>query len=126
VRYLAINPEVDDMHEILHWPPLYRINVKYANKYRGWIPDPEHRGYWKWDPEYLKHVPSRFNRFYQPITLINPNKLGEFEKMVLEEARGRMEAMEATIRKYNISKIKVKVTVSDRKKKKLESDKVNQ
>jgi len=111
-RYLATNPEVDDMHEILYWPPLYRANTKHANKHRGWIPDPEHRGYWKWDPEYLKRVPSKFNHSYEPITMYDPNKPWKFEKMVIEEASGRMEAMEASIRKYEASKIKVKVTES--------------
>jgi archaellin len=44
--------------------------------------------------------------------MYNPNKPWAFEIMVLEEASGRMEAMEATIKKYDASKIKVKVTES--------------
>jgi len=114
-RYLTTSPEVNEMHEILYWPPLYRTNARYANKWRGHIPDPEHRGYWKWDPEYLKTVPSRFNHHYEPITVYDPTKPWEFEKLVLEEASGRMEAMSSAIRKHEMTKIKVKITIPDEK-----------
>lgn len=119
-KYLAINPERHEMYEILRWPPLYRSNNRKANKHRGWIPHPEHRGYMMWDPEYLKTVPSRFNHAYEPISKHEPGKIWEFEKMVIDEARGRMQAMEATIKKYSASEIKLeyKVIIDDKQKKK--------
>jgi hypothetical protein len=81
-RFLAVRPTYWEIDEILNWPPLRRNNNRYANLNRGYIPNPKNWGYLKHD----KH---------------DPDIIGEFEKLIIEEAKGRMQTMEDIIKKYH-------------------------
>ena len=110
-RFLDIRPSLYEMWEVVNWPPLYRYNNKKANRNRGRIPDPEKFGYVKSDPDYFTKTP-------------DPNKLGDWEKMVIDEAQGRMEYMESIIRKCHESKIQVYYPVQDEDEKQTEKKSV--
>ena len=107
-KFLGVRPTYYEILELLYWPPLRRDNNKWANKYRGYIPyfdeKPENFGYIGRDPDY-------FNLKNKPVILHDPNKLTRFEKVVIEEAQGRMDYMQIVIRKYHASKIKVEYKI---------------
>jgi hypothetical protein len=97
-KFLNVRPTFDEIHVVLYWSPLYRYNNKKANSRRGWIPHPYKFGSVILDPShnYIPHPQKphtwRLNS--------DPNKMGKFEKLVIEEAKGRMWAMKNIIEKH--------------------------
>jgi hypothetical protein len=110
-RFLDIRPSYDEMFEMLNWPPLHRYNNKMANRRRGWIPDPDKFGYIKYDHDCYN---IKWYEFWgKSPGLINLHELSEWEKLVIEEAKGRMEYMGKRIKKHLESKIQVYHPVED-------------
>jgi len=113
-RFLAIRPTFEEMTEVLSWYPLCRVDVRRANKVRGMIDDPEKYGFLKRDLSHNYYIPHP----KKPHTWkhnLDPNKIGEHEKLIIGEADGRMALMEVIIRKHLESKIKVHYIVQDEK-----------
>jgi hypothetical protein len=93
-KFLDIRPRSWEMIEVINYPPLYRWKIARSDRERGCIPDSEECDY------YVKR---------EPVVLHNPNRLTEWEKLVIDEAYGRMELMQFIIRKYEESKIQIHV-----------------
>jgi hypothetical protein len=110
-RFLDIRPSQDEMFAMLNWPPLHRYSNKKANRRRGCIPHPDHFGYIKYDND-CYNIKWYELRGKSP-GLINPNELSEFEKLVIDEAQGRMEYMENIIKKHLEYEIQVYHPVQD-------------
>jgi uncharacterized C2H2 Zn-finger protein len=114
--FLLVRPTFDEMVEVLWYYPLQRKNIKRANGVRGTILNPKDYGQkLMLDPSHDKLEPDKKNYTPHPDKPhtwklnMEPDKIGEYEKLVIEEAKGRMELMEFIIQRHNGSKIKVNV-----------------
>jgi hypothetical protein len=95
-KFLATRPTLTSLDSVLRCPPLYRSNNKIANRFRGYIPDPNKPGYLKRDRShyYLSDPNAPYSWRYNP----DPNIVGQFEKLVVKEARARQKYMESHIK----------------------------
>jgi hypothetical protein len=117
-RFLADRPTFDEMNEVLWYYPLDRHSINRANKVRGYILDPEDFGYkLKLDPSHDQHEPDK--KYYIPHPKkpwtwklnTDPYKIGEYEKLVIEEAGARMEIMEFVIQKHKENSLKISYVI---------------
>ena len=114
-RFLANNPTYTEMVEVLDYGDLYRNTIRRANKYRGWITDPDNSSQLIIDPSHKVYRPHPKKPHTWKLNM-DPNKIGEFEKQVINENEGRMELMQYIIRKHLESKVEVHYIVQDEKK----------
>jgi hypothetical protein len=97
-KFLVTRPTLTSLEGVLQCPPLYRSNNKIANRFRGYIPHPNKPGYLKRDRShyYLSDPNAAYSWRYNP----DPNIVGEFEKLVVREARVRQKYMEIHIKMH--------------------------
>jgi hypothetical protein len=95
-EFIDIRPRSWEMSEVVNWPPMYRHSIKKTRIQRGHVPNPETSDTW-------------IGEKTQPITIHDPNKLTDWEKLVIAEAHGRMTLMRWMIEKYHQSKIQIRV-----------------
>jgi hypothetical protein len=127
-RFLDCRPPLDVMRKLLLWPPLLRYNRKRGDKTRGWIPDPDNWGHIKVDEDCynMRMIYWRYKLYGETPPdpdSIDLNKLSPFEKLVIEEAKGRKKYMQSVIKKYNESQPQIyyttdEIIIKNRKKKK--------
>jgi hypothetical protein len=102
-KFLATRPTLFDLDYVLDCPPLYRSSNKKADRFRGYIPDPDKtkndiygRQWFKPDPShyYLEEPTKPYSWRYNP----DPSIVGGFEKLVVKEVEERQRWMKLTIK----------------------------
>lgn len=109
-RFLDVRPLYYEIIAVLQWPPLWRDNNRWASRYRGWIPSS------------FGHITSDLDYFTYLENKQDPDKQSTWEKLVIEEARGRMKHMETIIKKHHESKIQIYHPVQDEDKKQIKKE----
>ena len=97
-RFLDSRPTYYEIQTVLYLPPLQRKNQRFANSRRGLIPDYENYGYIKHDKDC--YIVKRHQKSHRPELIVDPDKLSEYENLVIDEARRRMSYMEGVIKNH--------------------------